>query len=53
MVKQIEEGSTLELLTDDPDSKEQIADWCRESGCVLRAVSEEHGELHFIIDVRH
>jgi TusA-related sulfurtransferase len=53
VIKQLEAGSTLELISDDPDSKEQIKDWCMETGCLLKSVEEENRDITFTIIVKH
>ena len=53
VIKQLELGSTLELIADDPDSKEQVSNWCRETGNVLIGVAEEKGDITFTIIVKH
>jgi TusA-related sulfurtransferase len=53
VIKQLELGSTLELIADDPDSKEQVSNWCRETGNVLIDVAEEKGDITFTIIVKH
>jgi TusA-related sulfurtransferase len=53
VIKQLEPGSTLELIADDPDSKEQVNNWCSETGNVLKGVAEEKGDITFTIIVKH
>jgi len=53
VIKQLEAGSTLELISDDPDSKKQINDWCQETGNLLKSVVEENGDITFTIVVKH
>jgi tRNA 2-thiouridine synthesizing protein A len=53
VIKQLEAGSTLELIADDPDSKTQISDWCNETGNLLQSVKEENGDITFSIVVKN
>ena len=53
VIKQLEAGSTLELIADDPDSKTQISDWCNETGNLLQSVKEENGDITFSIVVNN
>ena len=53
VIKQLEAGSTLELIADDPDSKTQISDWCHETGNLLQSVKDENGEITFSIMVKN
>jgi tRNA 2-thiouridine synthesizing protein A len=53
VIKQLEAGSTLELIADDPDSKTQISDWCHETGNLLQSVKEEKGDITFSIMVKN
>lgn len=52
VIKQLEPGSILELIADDPDSKEQVSDWCKETGNELKGVAKENGNLTFTILVK-
>jgi len=49
VAKQLPPGSTLELIADDVDSKEQIAKWCEETSNTLQSVHEQNGEITFTI----
>ena len=53
VIKQLEIGSTLELIADDPDSKTQISGWCLETGNLLQSVKEEKGDITFSIVVKN
>ena len=53
VIKQLEPSSILELIADDPDSKQQISDWCRETGNKLLSVAEEKENITFTIEVKH
>lgn len=53
VIKQLEAGSTLELIADDPDSRTQIRDWCNETGNLLQSVKEENGNITFSIVVKN
>ena len=49
IVKQLPPGSTLELISDDSDSKEQIVKWCEETGNPLQSIQEKNGDITFTI----
>ncbi|MGD0804729.1 MAG: sulfurtransferase TusA family protein [Candidatus Bathyarchaeia archaeon] len=49
VVKQLPPGSTLEIISDDADSKEQIAKWCEETGNPLQSIQEKNGDITFTI----
>jgi TusA-related sulfurtransferase len=49
VAKQLEPGSTLMLIADDSDSKDQISEWCKETGNKLESVTEENGAITFKI----
>lgn len=51
VIKQLQPGSVLELIADDPDSKDQIRVWCSETGNILRSVNEKNGDITFTIVV--
>jgi len=53
VIKQLEAGSTLELISDDPDSIAQISDWCHETGNLLQSVKDENGDITFSIMVKN
>jgi tRNA 2-thiouridine synthesizing protein A len=52
VIKQLEPGSILELIADDPDSQDQIREWCEETGNSLSSVEEKNGEITFTIKVK-
>jgi len=51
VVKQLPPGTTLELIADDPLSKEQVANWCKETENRLKLVEEKDGDIVFTIEL--
>lgn len=49
VVKQLEPGLKLELIADDPDSKEEIKQWCEDTGNTLESIEEKNGDINFTI----
>ena len=52
VIKQLKPGSVLELLADDPDSQDEIRNWCEETGNSLNSVDVKNGEITFNIKVK-
>ena len=49
VVKHIERGGLLELLTDDPITKQDIPAWCQATGNLLLSTEENGGTITFLI----
>ena len=47
VLKQIESGTTVELLADDPDSKKDIKEWCVSEGHTLQSITENEDGISF------
>jgi len=47
VLKQIESGTTVELLADDPDSKTDIKEWCVSEGHTLKSITENEDGISF------
>ncbi|MHA1887956.1 MAG: sulfurtransferase TusA family protein [Promethearchaeota archaeon] len=46
---ELQSGDVLEVLADDPASKEDLTRFCKRTGNILIEVSEENGEFRFLI----
>jgi tRNA 2-thiouridine synthesizing protein A len=49
IIRHLESGSVVELLADDPDTRQEIKDWCETSGNNLLAVENIDGILTFLV----
>lgn len=48
-IRKMRAGETLELISDDPHSREDIEAWCKRTGNELSSVSEVGTDLHYQI----
>ncbi|MBD3347961.1 MAG: hypothetical protein GF400_02045 [Candidatus Eisenbacteria bacterium] len=48
-IQELDEGSVLEMLADDPSSKSDMESWARRSGHELLSVEENDGTFRFLI----
>ena len=48
-IKEIEKRQVLEILTDDPDSLEDIPHWCKITGNKFLKVTRENGIYRFYV----
>lgn len=49
VIKRIQPGEYLELLADDPDSKKDVLDWCKNNGHNLESITEDENGIAFLI----
>ena len=49
IIKNLDDGEYLELLSDDPDSKKDIRDWCETEGHKLESITEDEEGIAFLI----
>jgi TusA-related sulfurtransferase len=49
VLKRMEPGEYLEVLADDPDSKNDVADWCESNGHKLELIKEDENGISFLI----
>ena len=50
VIKKIEAGEKIELLADDPDSKNDVREWCDKEGHKLINISEENDTISIIVE---
>ncbi|MEK7812483.1 MAG: sulfurtransferase TusA family protein [Candidatus Desantisbacteria bacterium] len=48
-IKELEKGEVLEVMTDDPDSLEDIPGWCKIAGHRFMKMSKNEGIYRFYI----
>ncbi len=48
-IDQLEEGNLMELVADDPASKEDIPRWAKRAGHLLVTMRQEGEEYHYLI----
>jgi len=49
ILKQVESGTAVELLADDPDSKADIKEWCETECHTLHSITENEDGISFLI----
>jgi TusA-related sulfurtransferase len=49
VIKNIENGTLIELLADDPDAKQDVKEWCETTGNTLISIDEKDETLTFLI----
>lgn len=45
VIKRVESGDTIEILSDDEDSKKDIKEYCEEEGHTLESITENDGVI--------
>jgi len=48
-IKELQTGQVLELIADDPGSKEDVPAWCSRTGNELLEMKQEGNDLHFYL----
>lgn len=51
--RKVEKGTLLELLADDPDTTQDVEEWCEETGNKLLSTDEKDGTLIFLIKINY
>ena len=49
ILKQVESGTAVELLADDPDSKTDIKQWCEIECHTIHSITENEDGISFLI----
>ena len=52
VIRKLGSGEKIELLADDPDSKNDVKEWCEKEGHTLERLSEKDGTISIVVKKR-